>query len=320
MEVFSDFKQDVIELSPNRFCIVLYFSHETDQKQVYKAVGGIAGRVVEVLKNDLAVSATVGIGNIYDNVSNIYFSYRQAIQAINYRIVLKDSPVIFYKCMVKSSKKYYYPIHLEMQLIQAVRCGDEKECMHILECIFYENFENCSIDLNTTNCLLFDIVGTILKIINDPLLTEQNLFQENPMQIVFQCETFDEMYESISEILHKICDNVRTNRSHVPEDTIGLVVEYLREHYTDVNLSQTELAVKFGLSQSMLSRLFKQVTGIKMVDYINKLRVEHAKLVMIDKSVLISKVSEQSGFGNVKSMIRIFKEQEGMTPGSFRGI
>ncbi|MGH7953118.1 MAG: AraC family transcriptional regulator [Limisphaerales bacterium] len=84
-------------------------------------------------------------------------------------------------------------------------------------------------------------------------------------------------------------------------------------------LSLNELAQRAGLSASRLSRLFKQQTGVALVDFRNRQRVEKfleiygtgQRQTMLDAAL-------DAGFGSYPQFHRVFKRATGRSPGSHR--
>jgi AraC-like DNA-binding protein len=84
-------------------------------------------------------------------------------------------------------------------------------------------------------------------------------------------------------------------------------------------LSLEELAGRAGLSPGRLSRLFKQQTGIALVDFRNRQRIERflrfygtgQRLTMLDAAL-------EAGFGSYAQFHRVFKRVIGCSPGSYR--
>jgi two-component system response regulator YesN len=54
------------------------------------------------------------------------------------------------------------------------------------------------------------------------------------------------------------------------------------------------------------------------VEYIAKLRLSHAKRLLLETSLKIDDIAEKVGYLGRNSFIRIFKKYEGITPGKFR--
>ena len=95
---------------------------------------------------------------------------------------------------------------------------------------------------------------------------------------------------------------------------------YADAHFRETGLSIAEIAEHIGLSTSYLSKQYKQGTGEGLLDYIQKKRIACAKELLSGSGDPIADVARQSGFVSSNSLIRVFKQYEGMTPGKYRDI
>lgn len=96
------------------------------------------------------------------------------------------------------------------------------------------------------------------------------------------------------------------------------VVEYVRTHYTDPELSLYQLSEQFGMSQSAISRGFKNASGSRLVDYIHLLRINQAKKLLAETNLTVYEIADQVGYNTSWTMTRAFKRYEQMTPGAYR--
>ncbi len=80
------------------------------------------------------------------------------------------------------------------------------------------------------------------------------------------------------------------------------------------------LADRFHLSPFYLSHLFKNVTGISVMNYLLSCRMAHAKRLLADSDCSVDKIVSSCGFSDASNFCRIFKKQTGMTPGMFRKL
>jgi YesN/AraC family two-component response regulator len=58
--------------------------------------------------------------------------------------------------------------------------------------------------------------------------------------------------------------------------------------------------------------------GIGPLEYLQLLRIEKAKKLLMDNSKSLKEIMEKVGFVNEVSLIRVFKKYEGITPGLYR--
>ena len=69
------------------------------------------------------------------------------------------------------------------------------------------------------------------------------------------------------------------------------------------------------MSPAAVSKLFKRETNTGLLDYINQVRVRHARELLSTQAYSVSQVTEMVGYTNTSSFIRIFKKYEGISPG-----
>lgn len=94
------------------------------------------------------------------------------------------------------------------------------------------------------------------------------------------------------------------------------VIQYLHIHMTE-RISLDELASVFFSSKSYLMKHFKQDTGKTIIEYLNGLRIDTAKMLLVTTSKSIEEVSYAIGYESPKYFSRVFKSITGMTPSGF---
>jgi AraC-like DNA-binding protein len=97
-----------------------------------------------------------------------------------------------------------------------------------------------------------------------------------------------------------------------------IVSAYVDQHFSDPNLSVSTLSDRFDLSVSYLSRLFHQVTGLRLGEYIQMRRFQEANQLLRLTELPISEIAERCGFASCTAFIRSYRAKEGVTPGARR--
>lgn len=95
------------------------------------------------------------------------------------------------------------------------------------------------------------------------------------------------------------------------------IVNYIDKHF-DEELTLCKIAEQFHISQSYLSRYFKDCLDISVKEYIFKIRLNKACFDLKNTDLSILDIALKNGFPNTKSMVHVFKKNLGCTPGSYR--
>ncbi|MCR8629970.1 response regulator [Paenibacillus radicis (ex Xue et al. 2023)] len=100
---------------------------------------------------------------------------------------------------------------------------------------------------------------------------------------------------------------------------VGSVKQYIDEHYAEkINLE--ELADLIPMSRSYLTVLFKQSTGITIWNYLVEVRMNQAKLMLLDQQLKIYQIANRVGYENSEHFSKLFKEYFGVTPKEYRRL
>jgi len=93
--------------------------------------------------------------------------------------------------------------------------------------------------------------------------------------------------------------------------------EYIDNHWRE-EFDVGAIARAIFISQKHLATLFKQNTHMKLIDYYKKVKVDHIKRELLNKSLSIAEVFSYCGEDNRGAFGRTFKELTGMTPKEYR--
>lgn len=91
----------------------------------------------------------------------------------------------------------------------------------------------------------------------------------------------------------------------------------LDKHFTQ-ELSLSELAERYHVIASCLTRHFREYVGISPMQYITQSRLTHAKHLLMNTGQPVSQVAVACGFKDASNFIRRFKAQFGCSPLQFR--
>jgi AraC-like DNA-binding protein len=101
---------------------------------------------------------------------------------------------------------------------------------------------------------------------------------------------------------------------------INQALAYIDSHLTEP-FSEGDLAAIAKRSPSAFSRCFRRHTGMSLVEYVNRLRINLAcQFLMSEAELPITEICYAAGYNNVSNFNRQFLAQKGMPPSRFRAL
>lgn len=124
---------------------------------------------------------------------------------------------------------------------------------------------------------------------------------------------------TLLKFIRKMWQNglILENAANGTNTTEKEMITYIRQNYTR-EISLQEFGMQFHLSEKYVSRYFKEHFHITLSQYINHLRLEHARQLLQESTVPVTEVALQSGYQNVSYFIRCFKKMYGVSPLKYR--
>ena len=110
-----------------------------------------------------------------------------------------------------------------------------------------------------------------------------------------------------------------TNKSKIDNETsttyehIIAAVDYITQNFKEKNISLDELSKVSGFSKFYFLKMFKQVIGYTPTNYINKIRCDYAKQLILRGST-ITDAAFISGYNNLSNFEKQFKLHKGYPP------
>lgn len=212
-----------------------------------------------------------------------------------------------------------YPLEAEKILMDKVRIGDRtgaREVLNmILASIMLKNPGNISV-LKARMLELLSVLGrsAVEGGVDINFLLEKNLDYINKvMQIDSQpdlCVWLSNALNDFTELVYSVQDKKRVSQ-------IKPAIDYIRQHFSE-QLTLDEIAHSAHLSISRLSHIFKEQTGVTLIDYVTNVRIEHAKEMLISTNKNCTEICFDTGFNNQSYFTRTFKEITSVTPRQFR--
>ncbi len=88
--------------------------------------------------------------------------------------------------------------------------------------------------------------------------------------------------------------------------------------HVDEHLTLEDISKGVFLNKSYISHVFKKVAGINFVDFMTDVKIDRAKILLMDEERKIWEVAATIGYHDAEYFSKVFKNKTGLSPSQYR--
>ncbi len=285
---------------------------EASSKKYQKALGEV--KELEPSKIQGIAELLAGISGTISNLSHgkagRYFYRQESLLNAMYVEKMKES---------ETSDYYTYPIAMERKLRTAIRNRDKEGSQTILNQILANIFVSNNNNLEAIKPRITELIVVISRAAVDAGADINEIFiiNENFTQNIEEFNSLEGLSAWVSNMLQRFISFTFEFDKVKHADAVYKVIEYIKSNYRK-HLTLEEIAANTYLSKTYLSSLFKKETGYSISEYINIVRIDRSKNLLVEENLSIIEIANLCGFEDQSYFTKVFKNIVGITPKKYR--
>ena len=303
------------------------FFHDTDQQTIaiilnyealevetlYTAIEALVMEVKRELVDTINLKVDFGGGEPYSNPLELWHSFEQAENALDN--LDNEQPIVWSHNIEIESENYYYPLDLEQKLLNHTKLGDKVQVEKLLDFIYNENFVTRSLN----SCKSYDVIKELKSTIRKILLDHKdgNDINNNLREVILK-NSHDINFKIVANAYYGLCDLILEQKGNSNLILMNKIKRYIETNYMDQNLCLCKVSSEFNLCEGYFSHLFKEQTDINFTDYLEKIRLDNASILLKNHDLNITEIAEMVGYNSAQSFRRAFKRLLGVSPTDVR--
>ncbi|MCD9025876.1 response regulator [Cohnella silvisoli] len=307
----------------NETVVWLGISAETDDlDQVQKYTAHILEEIRHNVDKYINRSITIGTGTITSKLSDVKYSYADAMAALDYRILLGNNRVIAIEDVERRSTA---PIRFdelqEQALLRCLKVGTTDEMVTIVESLFAPlMIAESTVSFRDAQIFLLQIVTTMLKALQEPNRDngERQLSDSNWLKEMTQFNSLQEAKAWIISTCTGVMTRIAADRQTAYHSLVEQAKSYTKANYADSEISIAKVCSHLHISAGYFSSIFKRETKMTYVNYLLQIRFETAKELLLTTDLKTFEIAEKVGYADPNYFSFSFKKQVGMSPKDFR--
>ncbi|NLO83058.1 MAG: AraC family transcriptional regulator [Clostridiales bacterium] len=291
---------------------------QCDKDSMY--VKDLARKLVHAVNKSFYVNILFGVGNMYTSLLDVSQSFNEANQVLEYNMLKPKNKVLCFSEIPIVQIGFYYPVDLELKLINLVKTGQVDEVMDILNTIYRKNFVQTILPLYMSKQLLYAIYCTIIRLKNEILLenNEECVELEQAIENTIFNVPIDIIYENMINIFKYYCSVVNRRKNDYNKRLANKILDYLKSNYSNPSLSLLSVASRFNFTEKNLSYFFKEQVGENFSSYLERIRLENACEMLLNDDKTIEEIARDVGYYSSNTFYKAFKRVYGVSPCDYK--
>ena len=307
-------------LLPNNVILIAAGISAKDYKSPINFLGSCFEQLEAGLKKIENLTVSVGIGNGYDKTSGIKQSLAEATEALNRKLLKGHDSVTFFCEISRDSFSYFYPSDGENHLLNYLSLGLEDDLQRSVRELVLQVKNERNVSCSNVRQIFAHITGTIIRHVEMCHMNTHDIFRgADVFADLSRKETIDDIGIWLEDFVVAVLHFKAAHDLDVKRLAMRLA-DYIQSNINNPQLDITLISSHLNISYSYVRKLMMDNFGETFIDYVNRIRIERAKLMLAQTDTSIDSIAHRIGYGNAKSLTRYFRKYEGITPGRYRSI
>lgn len=250
--------------------------------------------------------------------SNIYHcnqAYQDVVDGMIYRNV-NDSERVLDLEQIRYTCQIYFPFERVEKLSNLILEGNKIEAVQVVKEVMQENVKR-----NIHRHQLQHIAKSMFYQMQKHAGVQTNdLGKLVQLEIDFNHKLYNtNNYREIEQALIQVVERLANQSKLESKNKLdpGFISKYIELHYME-NLYLDHMAEVANTTPKYFSNYFKRTFGVNFIDYLNKVRLSHARELLKDTSLTIAEIGEKTGYQNSSTFTTTFKKYYGLSPSDYR--
>jgi YesN/AraC family two-component response regulator len=274
----------------------------------------------EDISDNFNIHIYIGLSPIHYHILDAYKAFQESGKVLEYRMIKKNNPVLVYDELTEFFKgKTFITSDVEHSILDKLSSLNIDSLREFIIEILHTAFIGNNYNISSLYEVSIELILIINKYISSTVGNISSLEQDDYTSVksLLHKENYEDIEAFMNHYLEECCSLIQNTM----EQSTGLIIEnakkYINEHYSE-EITLNKLSEVVYVNPVYLSRLFKAKTGENFMDYLTKIRMDHAKKLLSDLSLRIYDISELVGYKSRKHFGKVFRDMIGLTPKEYR--
>lgn len=274
------------------------------------------------IENNLEIPVTISIGSTVSAADSFYDSYYAAFTALESKYIFGTNAIYSSSGDLDRDSRLFYPLQLVNSFVQAIKAGNVSSARDVLNELLLKLRDAPS--AISAKVIFIDLISNLLHILFDFQMEGTDIWHRGLalFSSIDRSDSVERIAALVQEYVLSVVqlrnEQISTARLSSTSQLVHDALSYIRDHYSDENLSLITTAEHLSVSPGYLSTLIKKETGVNFSDHLSKTRMQEAVRLLNETSMKTYEIAYATGFSNPHYFSVSFKKFTGKSPSEYR--
>lgn len=299
--------------------IIIVFRSE-DKASFSQVTSDYLNEVIHTMFHIYRMTLTAGLSDIYEDLYNLKYAYKEALIATSYSVIEGTNRVIVKSDLEPVSNMNHDKLD---DYIESIISGIKMSQFDVIErylALYFDLIRFEKYGLNEIKTVVLSLVTKVYDIYNQMCMKDElkESLDFSLIQEIFDLEDLEKLEINIKHVFVILGKKLIQSREDDRYYLVVQAVQHIESDYSNPSLDLNQMNEALHVSISYFSRIFKQVKGVTFLEYLTNYRMEKAKELLKTTNLKVYEVAENVGYDDAHYFSYNFRKNIGMTPLKFR--
>ena len=205
------------------------------------------------------------------------------------------------------------------EIIQKVKLGDRTGAREILNEFLGSIFFESGMNFEVIKVRIIELIVIISRAAIEAGVGAQELLGLNYSYLteLSKVSDLEELLFNVTRVLENFIAKVALGKEKKRKVRSQKMRDFIDQNFTR-KITARDAAREAGLSIGRALHLFREETGMAMTAYINKMKIDYSKYLLLNSDLQLAELADQLGYYDQSHFTKNFKKFEKITPSHFR--
>lgn len=238
-------------------------------------------------------------------------SYQETVYALHFRQTHKT--VYDFGQMKLQSKQHFLPERWQNHLQEALLIANTESFEEQIR-----TYTNAIIANEPDPKLLQLIYAEISSVLLKVCAKHKISLDPNALEVIDFSHSLQQVMQQFKEYGISVCETIVEQKKSHNIALRNAIITYIENNFSREDMYAASVAEKFDISEKYLTSFVREQTGYGFAEYVEKLRLQEARKLIMENEYTIKEIGEMIGYNNQSTFYKSYKRVYGESPGKLR--